>query len=253
VVGDRIVNVTFDKLPLGKYSLLQVQSEWGDKPQWENGLADGRAEIVGGSDAYAGHALRVTYPANAFGPEAAGVQFIVPLPRSYTELYCMYRVRFDADFDFVKGGKLPGLSGGTSDTGGTKPNGTDGWSGRMMWRDADGSAVQYLYYPDQASNYADDLPWTLGGQDRFGKGKWHTVEHHVLMNTPGNHDGLIEGFFDGKLALQRRSLRFRDTVKFGIDDFYFSTFYGGSDQTWAPSAEHHAYFDDFAIALHPFH
>lgn len=252
-VTDSIVNVTFDKLPLGKYTLAEVASEWGGTPRWENGLADGRADIVGGSDAYSGQSLRVTYPANVFGPEGGGVQFIVPLPKSYSELYCSYRVRFDADFDFVKGGKLPGLSGGTSDTGGTKPNGSDGWSGRMMWRDEDGKAVQYVYYPDQASTYADDFPWTASGQDRFGKGQWHTVEHHIVMNTPGNHDGLVEGYFDGKLALQHRALRFRDTLKFGIDDFYFSTFYGGSTQDWAPTATHHAYFDDFVIATHPLH
>ena len=28
------------------------------------------------------------------------------------------------------------------------PDGTDGWSGRMMWRE-DGAATQYLYHPDQ--------------------------------------------------------------------------------------------------------
>ena len=251
--ADGIVRVTFDQLTLGKYSVAQVACEWGGSPRWENGLADGRADIVGGADAYSGHSLRVTYPANVFGPEGGGVQFIVPLPKSYTELYCSYRVRFDADFDFVKGGKLPGLSGGTSDTGGTKPNGMDGWSGRMMWRDADGKAVQYVYYPDQASTFADDFPWTASGQDRFGKGQWHTVEHHVVMNTPGNHDGLIEGYFDGKWAMQHKALRFRDTLKFGIDDFYFSTFYGGSTQDWAPTAAHHAFFDDFVIADHPLH
>ena len=252
-VGDSVVHVSFDQQPLGKYTLAEVASEWGGTPAWENGLADGRADIVDGADAYSGHSLRVTYPANVFGPEGGGVQFIVPLPKSYTELYCSYRVRFDADFDFVKGGKLPGLSGGTSDTGGTKPNGTDGWSARMMWRDTDGKAVQYVYYPDQATDYADDFPWTANGQDRFGKGQWHVVEHHILMNTPGAHDGLVEGFFDGKLAVRHTGLRFRDTTKFAIDDFYFSTFYGGSEQVWAPSAVHHAYFDEFVIAAHPLH
>ena len=252
-MSDSVVHVTFDQLPLGKYSLPQVVSEWGGTPKWENGLADGRADIVGGADAYSGHSLRVTYPANIFGPEMGGVQFIVPLAKSYNELWCSYRVRFDADFDFVKGGKLPGLSGGTSDTGGTKPNGMDGWSARMMWRDTDGNAVQYVYYPDQASAYADDFPWTASGQTRFGKGQWHVVEHHILMNTPGAHDGLVEGYFDGKLAMKHSGLRFRDTTKFAIDDFYFSTFYGGSDQAWAPAAAHHAYFDEFVIAAHPLH
>lgn len=50
-----------------------------------------------------------------------------------------YEVAFDKGFQWVKGGKLPGLRGG-SDTsgceGGAEPNGTDCWSTRLMWRTA---------------------------------------------------------------------------------------------------------------------
>jgi hypothetical protein len=45
-----------------------------------------------------------------------------------------YYVRFSENFDFVKGGKLPGLFGGVGNSGGEIPDGTDGFSTRFMWR-----------------------------------------------------------------------------------------------------------------------
>lgn len=48
-----------------------------------------------------------------------------------------YELAFDAGFDWVKGGKLPGLRGGPNPdgcSGGNEPNGTDCFSTRLMWR-----------------------------------------------------------------------------------------------------------------------
>lgn len=48
-----------------------------------------------------------------------------------------YELAFDTNFQFVKGGKLPGVRGGPSTTGcdgGKEPNGTDCFSARLMWR-----------------------------------------------------------------------------------------------------------------------
>lgn len=44
-----------------------------------------------------------------------------------------YSVFFPVDFDFVKGGKLPGLYGGTRGCSGGNPA-VDCWSTRLMWR-----------------------------------------------------------------------------------------------------------------------
>ena len=138
-----------------------------------------------------------------------------------------YRVRFEDGFDFVKGGKLPGLIGGTGNTGGNRPNGSDGWSGRMMWRRG-GDAVQYVYHPDQPGIYGEDFRW----ERRFEPGRWHTVEHRFVMNDPRKHDGILQAWFDGQEALYVDDLRFRDVDSFAIDQFYTSTFFGGGDSTW---------------------
>jgi hypothetical protein len=241
-----LLRVTFDQAPLGAYGAAQIEAEW-PAIQWSSST---RAAIVDGSDAYQGRSLRILYPAGGVGPDEGGAQWMVRFPTAYAELYCAYRVRFGDGFGFVKGGKLPGLAGGAANTGGEQPTGTDGWSARMMWRTG-GAVVQYVYHPDQPTVYGDDFPWDVGGQRAFAPGTWHLVEHRVVMNTPGQHDGLVQGWFDGVLALERPGVRFRDVDTFAIDVFYFSTFFGGSDSSWAPSRDEYVYFDEFVVATGP--
>lgn len=58
-----------------------------------------------------------------------------------------YQVYFTPDFDWVKGGKLPGLYGGKEGCSGGD-SATDCWSSRMMWR-TDGKGELYLYVSKQ--------------------------------------------------------------------------------------------------------
>src|SRR5690606_27041684 len=156
------------------------------------------------------------YPQGTWGSGTNGAQWQVGFGRSYQELWLRYRVRFGNGFDPVRGGKLPGLIGGEANTGGRPSTGTDGWSARMMWR-RDLDVVQYVYHADQPTQYGEDFPWNIGGQRRFVPGTWHTIEHRVVMNTPGENDGIIQGWLDGELALDVRTLRFRDVDSFAID------------------------------------
>jgi hypothetical protein len=244
--GTIVYSNDFDGEPVGPYTLAQLRTGWSD-PSWENGVSAGRVEIVAAPEAYSGRSLRVRYPKGGVGPSAGGAQWQLRFGRSFTELYCSYRIKFGEGFGFVKGGKLPGLAGGQANTGGNRPTGRDGWSARMMWRQG-GSAVQYLYHPDQPTIYGEDLPWDLGGQRLFTPGAWHRVEHRIVMNTPGQHDGRVQGWFDGVLSLDAAHVRFRDVDSFAIDLFYFSTFFGGNDPTWAPNRDESVYFDEFVIA-----
>jgi len=64
-----------------------------------------------------------------------------------------YDIAFDENFDFVKGGKLPGLRGGANNgcEGGSQPNGTDCWSTRLMWRKngaGEGTPESYMWILD---------------------------------------------------------------------------------------------------------
>jgi hypothetical protein len=246
--GTNLVHADFENRSAGAYTMDMVAGDFGARPPWNNGLDEGRAAIVKEAGS---HFLRVTYPAGQFGSTAGGVQFMVPLSASYGELYLSYRVRFAADFQFVKGGKLPGLVGGTAPTGCiTDPVAVSGgFSARMMWRSG-GAAVQYMYTPDRINSCGDDLPYLPGGAAaRFIPGSWHRVVHHLRMNTPGQPDGTLEAWFDGAVALKRSDMLYRPAGgTFQIDALYFSTFFGGSDATWAPTADQTVDFDDFIIS-----
>ena len=217
--------------------------DWGPEPA-------ANSSLVEGSGALDGHSLRVKYSQGAIS--GGGCQFLCDFSKLSIKpresLYLRYYVRFDPDFDFVKGGKLPGLAGGTGNTGGHKPNGRDGWSARVMWR-PDGKIVQYVYHPDQPGDFGEDFAWDFGGCPRFFKpGKWHCVETFVQMNTPGKKDGIIRSWLDGDKALEVTGLRFRDIPDIKIEKLEFETFFGGGDASWAPPRDEFSQFDNLVIA-----
>ncbi len=236
----------FNTASLGVYDSNALATGWmGATPS--TGIREGRATVIEGADAREGRSLRVLYPQGGVSSQPSGAQWKMNVGTRYDELYCAYDVRFAPGFDFVKGGKLPGLAGGKANSGGEKPTGRDGWSARMMWRTG-GAVVQYVYHVDQPTEFGEDFSWNIGGQRFFRPGTWHRVEHRIVINRPGQRDGIVQGWFDGGLALDRRDVRFRDVDSFAIDLFYFSTFFGGSDASWAATKDERIDFDLFVIA-----
>ena len=84
--------------------------------------------------------LQVTYPANSFSHDTGGTQFINLWNNTsggnFLSMILTYELAFENGFDWVKGGKLPGLRGGLNSTGcsgGNQPTG-DCFSARLMWR-----------------------------------------------------------------------------------------------------------------------
>ena len=83
--------------------------------------------------------LQVIYPANSFSPQEGGTQLYSLFNGSepFQSILLSYEIAFDQGFDWVKGGKLPGIRGGPDPdgcSGGVKPNGTNCFSMRLMWR-----------------------------------------------------------------------------------------------------------------------
>jgi hypothetical protein len=240
-----LVCANFSTAALGSYAEADVARDFGVEATWNNGLDEGQAEVAEEGE---NRFLRVRYPQGGVGPNDAGVQFEVSFGASFDELYFSYRLRFAEDFEFVKGGKLPGLVGGTSPTG-CRPD-PDGFSARNMWRPG-GAIVQYIYYPDQPNACGNDRYYDIDGDDvSFVRGQWMTIVHRILMNTPGQNDGRLQGWVDGQLALDAaRAWRLSDD--FGVDALYFSTFFGGSDGSWAPGSEQTIDFDDLTVSESP--
>jgi hypothetical protein len=201
--------------------------------------------------------LRVDYPKGGVGPSETGVQFPVDfsriegVPAEHDSLHLRYYVFFEPGFDFVKGGKLPGLMGGGGSwerSGGDQPDGTNGWTLRFMWRDG-GEAVIYAYLPPgkyQRGVWGTDIP--LGRS--FTTGRWICMEQFVKVNTPGRDDGTLVVWMDGEEVLRLTDVNYRtvDNAAGRIGGFYVSTFHGGNTPDWGPSRTSYARFDAFVAA-----
>ncbi len=247
----------FNTADIGLYQADQLNNDW-QAPNWHLGFDQGRVSIVD-TDGSRGNAMQVTYPAGRYGAGGASaflsdVQFGMKLPETYEELYVAYDIRFAEGFDFVKGGKLPGLCGSDinqapntgCNTGGGYPSGYDGWSARGMWRE-DGILENYVYHASQRNFYGDDEFWDVSATP----GVWHRVQHRVVLNTPGQKNGILEAWFDGTKVLSLKNLEYRKTNTIGINLFYFSTFFGGNDASWAPSTDQTMNFDNFVLSTDP--
>ncbi len=236
----------FDDDPLGAYSANTLAADWND-PEWFDGIVQERVSIIE-DPMNLDRSLRVRFPAGAYGGDSAS-SWLLRFDEPHDELWVSYRLRLDEDFDFVNGGRVPGLIGGAL-VNNSVPNGADGWSTRGSWR-SDGAIATYTYHMDQPESYGEHFEWDQPHGRYFERGQWTRVEHHVRMNTPGDSDGLVECWLDGELALRVEGLRFRETDELAIDAFYFNTFFGGGSPEDAPSEEQQIDFDDFVVAAEP--
>jgi len=108
-----IFEMDFDSRQAGPYTDADLDEDF-DEPRFNNGVTEGRVRVVQGADAFGGTgaALAASYPAGVHGTRETGAQWPYDFDRSYEEATLSYRVRFAPGFDFVRGGKLPGLAGG---------------------------------------------------------------------------------------------------------------------------------------------
>jgi len=95
--------------------------------------------------------LKIKYPENLFGSALSGATWVMKFPKKYEQLSLEYKVLFKKGFLYNReglfGGKLPGLMGGETISGGATADGTNGWTSRLMWGQM-GRGLGYLYYPD---------------------------------------------------------------------------------------------------------
>lgn len=207
--------------------------------------------VVEGEQAYSGKALKLRYPKgkSSCNHRKDCILWSTDLGAGFDTLYYGFRVKFSDDFDFVWGGKLPGLAGGNGNSGGKVPNGHDGWSVRVMWND-ENKFVSYVYHPDQEGKYGDAFIWDMGEQanGQIERGKWHTLQTRVQLNRPGEKDGSVIAWLNGKKVLVKEGLRFRDINGLEIDHFHFVSFFGGHGPKWAPKVDQVAFIDDVRIS-----
>jgi hypothetical protein len=169
-------------------------------------------------------------------------------------------------------GKFPGWSGPRSTykssikcgNGGIPANGTC-WSARGHYGEtipADNAFAHYtvlntyVYHPDFQTKGTGQLwPWNETNQGQLERGKWHCVEQHLQMNTPGEYDGRLQIWVDEQLVVNRQEIKLREappydpeikTVTAGINSVWFSFQFGGPVNT--PDKPITLYIDDLVVA-----
>jgi hypothetical protein len=201
-----------------------------------------------------GESLGIRFVAGRVGSDSGGGFHANPFKKLPADACVLsYTVYFPADFNFKKGGKLPGLCFGTSDnacsTGGDWS--TQSGSFRTIFRE-DGTCAASVYlalggkdnaFDAQSSEYrrqgeesgGGHLLWRKTGGLRFKRGQWNTVVMRLILNTPGAANGLLELSLNGQTrSVSGVTLRRAADVK--IRTVTVHSFFGGSGSEWAAPA-----------------
>ncbi|KAI7865106.1 hypothetical protein BDF14DRAFT_1970925 [Spinellus fusiger] len=235
--------------------------------EWPTNLNENRNyDIVNDPDPSQGSnaVLRVKYPQGSSNPARnpqGGIGFYAqPIQTTGTVSVAdfEYQVYFPSSYNFVLGGKLPGIFGGTGRCSGGIDASTC-FSARFMWRDR-GQGEVYTYVPEShqsstlcstPSNFCNtQYGYSLGrGSFYFKTGAWTTVRQVLKLNTPGKTDGQLTIYANGRQVYQQNNLAYREyqTGKnIGID---FETFFGGSHDQFITPTTQYAYFKEFHLQL----
>lgn len=200
--------------------------------------------------------LRAEYLANKAGGKEGGFLF----DRKFTsseEAMLEYQFKFDANFTWAYGGKLPGLGGHdgrynlpagcTSNTN----NIDNGFSCRFMWRQSGAGKparlVVYTYLPDRTKRCGEDILVFSG----LEKNKWYTLKQYIKLNTPGQRNGIMKVWVNGSLKVDLNNVYYRKSGKSNVklNSLIMHTYRGGSatDPIWWSPNKDYAEFDNFKL------
>lgn len=240
---DKLLRVDFDDTQLGEYTEARAQADWQDRVQSHR--TNGNGHVVTNPDG--GRMLQARLPAHQIGNT---VNFKVVLDRHYEEAYLSYRLKFGAGFDFSRlGGKLPGLAGGPD---GYAPKscesttGTNGFSARMMWHRG-GTLENYVYHTDSTTRCGHNFG--LSGIE-LKDSRWYEIRQRVVMNRPGQRNGLLESWVDGVRRFSRSDFGWRaqGETEWGVNQLMFHTYFGGAVvDGWAHDRDEFIYYDDIVL------
>lgn len=200
-----------------------------------------------------------------------GIVVPTKLPSTVDEATIQYDIRFDTNFDWSLGGKLPGLGGIVPGVSGITP-GTPtgctpagdsrleyGWTGRGMWitpaagfgKENPKSPVEWIGY---MYNFAkkNDCGDNVRSGKSFVAGTWHTIKQRYKMNTfnadgSPKTDGVHQMWFDGTLAVDNQAVAYRTNPDLHVNYLYWEIFRGGSTAAWAGSITNTIDFDNLLI------
>jgi hypothetical protein len=197
-------------------------------------ITDSRADV---------HAGRHAIALNMKGPGSIGVGKYI---RGFDRLFLRYYIKYDTAFPGAHhvGGALQARAPGVPDANpGVKPDGTNQFDALLDHYRSDarlpppGHLVAYVYHMDQQHQWGEQfypsgntLPGINAARGLFGRffvprqdfvpalGRWHCYEFMLEANTPGQRDGRVAFWVNGRLAADFPNLQFRtiDALKINI-------------------------------------
>jgi len=233
-------------------------ASWKDEWTFAQGTIEPvAADVERRFEPLAGKAIRVRIPRGENGAMNVGFGFKKKIGVEPEEIYFRYYLRLGDDWNqTVDGGKMPGLSGtyGVAGWGGRRSDGRNGWSARGAFARSipEGNPLAgthpigtYCYHADQPGDYGDIWLWQEGYRGFLQKNRWYSVEQYVRLNVPGEKDGILRAWIDGRLAFEKEGLRFRIAPHLRIEQVWMNVYHGGT----APSPrDQHLFIDNVVIA-----
>ncbi|GAA6035011.1 hypothetical protein JCM8097_002142 [Rhodosporidiobolus ruineniae] len=203
--------------------------------------------------------LQVSYPkGESGGSNGVGAMHFGVFGEGKQRAMLSYEVGFSENFDWAKGGKLPGLFGGTTDmcTGGKSS--TACFSLRLMWQ-RNASAIIYVYapqYEEQCDHagvecYEGYLTEYARGTFTLTAGAYNTLTEVAILNSDpgekGEANGILALYAGEQLAFRLDNVILRTNASVVFSTLLFSTFYGGCSGDCSPSEETYTYFRNFRV------
>ncbi|KAG0205116.1 hypothetical protein BGX33_008116 [Mortierella sp. NVP41] len=260
---------TFHSIQIGGQDISFVSDPFKSAVASTSSSNNSTATTSSSSSDSDGTVLQLDYPkrsyAPAIGPVAGGTHFYAkPFgdKTPFSKMMVSYEVAFPTGFNWVLAGKLPGIYGGTpydGCSGGVQSTGANCLTMRLMWRQ-NGVGEVYAYVPaDPKSAFCRDSEVTCNdqygksigrGQIYFQPGIWTRLDMVMELNEPaGNSNGTLQVYQNGNLAIHMSNVPYRSSGMVGFQGLLFSSFFGGSDPTYATPLDTSVYFRNVQLSV----
>lgn len=229
----------------GPVSASDLQSRLGGR-DW--GMLE-NASVQSVKDGPAPVAMHVALPKLATGTSASsarsGMGFTWLLPKlAGADTACLtYELWLPEDFEFGKGGTLPGIFGG--ETLEVPGKAAPGFATRNAWGENGAMFVRYTSDGDARENTLAIDPDNL----RLDRGRWLRIEQEIILNEPGTNNGQFRLWVDGKVRYDEGGIMFRKTAAAQFRGVVADVHYGanGADAAAIPKGRNSLRITPFVL------